>query len=88
MLEHMYVCLSRKGKKRVRGWESTCVEDGQAPMDGGAFTRAKCNLTAEFNDIYFRATHFQTCSGFILSTGPELKAASRTWCEFTVNVCG
>lgn len=56
------VCLFKtKEREKTR----PRVEDGQALMDGGTLIGAKCNLTAEFNDIYFQATRFQTCSGFI-----------------------
>lgn len=43
------------------------LEESQGLMDGSTLSWAKWNLTAEFNDIYFQATHFQTCSGSVLS---------------------
>lgn len=66
------VCVEereRKGENQAFG-----VEDGQALMDGGALGGAKCDLTAEFNDIYFQATRFQTCSGSVLSAGTPSSA--------------
>lgn len=83
MLECMCVCF----KKKEREKNSIRVEDSQALMDEDALTRAKCNLTAEFNDIYFQATRFQACSGSVLSAGPELSPMPQTWSEFTRNVC-
>ena len=59
----------------------------KALMDGGTLSGAKCNLTVEFNDIYFQATRFQTCSGSVLSVGPRLSTMPQAWCEFTRNVC-
>ena len=56
-------------KREEREKTSTFVEDSQNLMDGGTLSRTKCDLTAKFNDIYFQAIHFQTCSGFVLLTG-------------------
>lgn len=67
--------------------KSARMDDSQAPIDGGTLSRAKCNLTAKFNDIYFQATRFQTCSGSVLSTGPQLRSMLQAWYEFTRNVC-
>lgn len=63
------------------------MEDSQALMDGSVLGRGKCNLTAEFNDIYFQATHFQTRRGTVLLAGPQLSTMPQVWCEFTHNVC-
>lgn len=56
-------------------------------MDGGVLSRAKFNLTAEFNDIYFQGTRFQTDCGSVLLAGPQLSTMPEAWCEFTGNVC-
>lgn len=58
--QHLRVCLSRE-KLKI----STSMEDGQAVMDGSALRRAKCNLTADFNEIYYRDAHFQTRCGVV-----------------------
>lgn len=77
-------CAFRREEREKTG---TRVEDGQALMDGGTLSGAKCNLTAEFNDIYFQATRFQTCSGSVLPAGPRLSTMPQAWREFTRNVC-
>lgn len=79
----MCVCVFKTEKREK---PSARVEDSQAVMDGSTLSRAKCNLTAEFNDIRFEARHFQTCSGFILSAGPQFSTMPQAWCEFTHNV--
>ncbi len=78
----MHVCVF---KKEEREKASTRVEDSQAVMDGSALSTAKCNLTAEFNDIHFQARHFQTCSGSVLPAGLQLSTMPQAWCEFTHN---
>lgn len=63
------------------------MEGSQALMNGDTLSRAKCSLTVKFNDICIQATRFQTCTGSVLSTGPELSTMPQAWCEFAHNLC-
>lgn len=66
---------------------STSMEDGQALMDGSVLGRAKCNLTADFNEIYYRDGHFQTRCGVVAPAWSVLSTIPPVPCESTHNPC-
>lgn len=81
----IWACVCEREDRK----KNQCSYGGKAKllwMAAHTLSRAKCHLTAKFNDIYFQATHFQTCSGSVLSAGPQLSTMPQAWWKFTWNV--
>lgn len=55
------VCLRGKGEAKNQHFHG----GRRALMDGSVLSSAKCNLTADFNEIYNRDAHFQTRCGVL-----------------------